>query len=281
MVASFIFYLVLLIGAALALALGKAHAGASAGGSQTRPYVYDLGNGNYAAAIPAALGPDDSYSQEPVVDTYVASAYPTTSYCSSTSLHVSYDVDEFNYEYWERAYLGFDLSSIPANATISSAIFYAYLTAASGDTSVPIELRRVTDHPFGAVLVGPTGEVLAEAENSVVTDLDCTAHAELNLIRLASHRLDVMTLAASTLYASTEPCAMCAGAIHWSGIGRLVYGLAEERLYELSSANPADRPLNLPCREVLRRCARPIEIVGPALESEAEQVHRGFWGPAS
>jgi tRNA(Arg) A34 adenosine deaminase TadA len=148
-----------------------------------------------------------------------------------------------------------------------------------------IELARTArahgNHPFGALLVGPAGEVLAEAENSVVTDLDCTAHAELNLIRLASHECDVMALAASTLYASTEPCAMCAGAIHWSGIGRLVYALAEERLYELSAADPADRPLRLPCREVLRRCARPIEILGPAFEREAEQVHQGFWGPVS
>ena len=160
------FILVLLIGVALALALGIAYVSASyvgaaplaqapldssasaaaaalhRGGSETRPY--DLGDGRYAAVIPAALGPDDSYSQEPVVDTYVASANPTGSYCSATSLHVSYDVDEFGYEYWERAYVGFDLSSIPANATISSAVFYAYLTGASGAGSVNIELRRVT-----------------------------------------------------------------------------------------------------------------------------------------
>ena len=151
------FIVILLIGVALALALGITYAGASyvgaapLGGSTDpkglqRPLGshYDLGDGRYVAVIPAAFGPDDSYSQEPVVDTYVASTNPGGSYCNATSLHVSYDVDEFGYEYWERAYLGFDLSSIPANASISSAIFYAYLYAASGDTSVPIELRRVT-----------------------------------------------------------------------------------------------------------------------------------------
>jgi tRNA(Arg) A34 adenosine deaminase TadA len=63
------------------------------------------------------------------------------------------------------------------------------------------------NHPFGALLVDPTGEVLAEAKNSVVTDLDCTAHAELNLIKLASHKYDAVTLAASALYASTDPSA--------------------------------------------------------------------------
>jgi hypothetical protein len=151
---------ILLIGVALALALGRTDAdatyvGAAPLGGSTDPKGlwrplgslgshYDLGDGRYVAAIPAALGPDDSYSQQPVVDTYVASTNPGGSYCNATSLHVSYDVDEFGYEYWERAYLGFDLSSIPANATISSAVFYAYLYSASGASSVSIELRRVT-----------------------------------------------------------------------------------------------------------------------------------------
>jgi len=146
-----------------------------------------------------------------------------------------------------------------------------------------IDLARMArehgNHPFGALLVGAQGELLLEAENSVLTDQDCTAHAELNLVRLASRRYDMATLAGSTLYSSTEPCAMCAGAIHWSGIGRLVYALSEERLYRLTGDDPADRPLKLPCRKVLARCARQIEVCGPALEAEAEQVHYGFWRP--
>jgi tRNA(Arg) A34 adenosine deaminase TadA len=141
--------------------------------------------------------------------------------------------------------------------------------------------REHGNHPFGALLVGADGEVLAEAENSVLTDRDCTAHAELNLVRLACRRYDMATLAGSTLFSSTEPCAMCAGAIHWSGIGRVVYALSEERLYQVTGDDPADRPLKLPCREVLARCARPIEVSGPALEAEAELVHRGFWRPGA
>jgi tRNA(Arg) A34 adenosine deaminase TadA len=141
--------------------------------------------------------------------------------------------------------------------------------------------REHGNHPFGALLVGAKGMVLAEAENSVMTDQDCTAHAELNLVRLVSGRYDIDTLAGGTLYSSTEPCAMCAGAIHWSGIGRVVYALPEECLYQLAGDDPAERPLKLPCREVFARCARPIKIVGPALEAEAEQVHRGFWRPSA
>jgi tRNA(Arg) A34 adenosine deaminase TadA len=139
--------------------------------------------------------------------------------------------------------------------------------------------RAGGNHPFGALLAGASGEVLAEAENSVVTGRDCTAHAELNLVRLVSGRYDAETLAASTLFSSTEPCVMCAGAIRWSGIGRVVYALSAERLQQLTGGDPAGRPLRLSCREVLARCAPTIEVAGPALEAEAEEPHRGFWAP--
>jgi len=141
--------------------------------------------------------------------------------------------------------------------------------------------RARGNHPFGALLVGAGGELLAEAENSVVTDRDCTAHAELNLVRLVSGRYDRGALAGSTLFSSTEPCAMCAGAIYWSGIGRVVYALSAERLYQLTRHEPGEAPLVLPCKEVFARGARAVEVAGPALEAEAEEVHRGFWGPGA
>jgi len=139
--------------------------------------------------------------------------------------------------------------------------------------------RQHGNHPFGALLVNAAGQVLVEAENTVNTASDCTGHAETNLVRLASQRFDHQTLAGSTLYTSTEPCAMCAGAIHWSGVGRVVYGLAEERLYQLTGADPANETMRLPCREVFARCQRVIEVLGPVLEDEAEIVHHGFWVP--
>jgi tRNA(Arg) A34 adenosine deaminase TadA len=141
--------------------------------------------------------------------------------------------------------------------------------------------REHGNHPFGALLAGAEGEVLAEAQNSVVTDRDCTAHAELNVVRLACRQYDEETLAGCTLFSSTEPCAMCAGAIHWSGIGRVVYALPAERLQQLTGHNLAGGRLRLSCREVLAREAPSVEIAGPALEAEAEQVHRGFWQPCA
>jgi tRNA(Arg) A34 adenosine deaminase TadA len=70
---------------------------------------------------------------------------------------------------------------------------------------------------------------------------------------------------------------MCSGAIHWSGVGRVVYALPEHRLYELTGADQSNETMRLPCREVFARCRRPIEVAGPALEGEAESVHIGFW----
>jgi tRNA(Arg) A34 adenosine deaminase TadA len=133
-------------------------------------------------------------------------------------------------------------------------------------------------HPFGALLVSPQGEVLAAAENRAVgPDSDATGHAELEAVRLASRTHSPESLAGATLYTSAEPCAMCAGAIYWAGVGRVVYGLSEARLLTLTGAHPENPTLALPCREVFARGQRPVEVVGPLLEDEAAAPHAGFW----
>jgi len=148
----------------------------------------------------------------------------------------------------------------------------ALLRAAIG---LAAQARARGNHPFGALLADERGQVLLRAENSVVSDRDVTGHAESNLVRLAWRSLSPEQLARCTLYTSTEPCAMCAGAIHWAGIGRVVYALSEAALSAL--AGPGHNHLNLPCREVFARAARPVEVCGPALEEEARAVHLDFW----
>jgi tRNA(Arg) A34 adenosine deaminase TadA len=68
---------------------------------------------------------------------------------------------------------------------------------------------------------------------------------------------------------------MCAGAIHWGNVGRVVYALSEEQLYEIVGPDP--KHLLLPCREVFARSERRVEVYGPALEDGARAVHEGFW----
>jgi tRNA(Arg) A34 adenosine deaminase TadA len=133
------------------------------------------------------------------------------------------------------------------------------------------------NHPFGAILVAADGTVLIEAENGYMPARDGTAHAE----RLASTRacttLSPPILSTATLYSSAEPCAMCAGAIYWAGIGRLVYGLSEHRLRDITGNHPENPTLNLPCREVFASGQRSTEVVGPLLEDEAAALHDGVW----
>ncbi len=76
----------------------------------------------------------------------------------------------------------------------------------------------------GLVLVAllADGHVLLEAANTEVVDRDCTAHAELNLVRAVSQHLAGRELSDCTVYASGEPCPMCAGALYWAGVGRVV-----------------------------------------------------------
>jgi tRNA(Arg) A34 adenosine deaminase TadA len=118
---------------------------------------------------------------------------------------------------------------------------------------------------------------LAQAENTVVTEKDCTGHAETNLMRLAGRQFSPEKLATCTLYTSTEPCAMCAGAIFWGNVRRVVFALSEVGLYELVGLSPDQ--LRLPSREVFSHSQRQIEVEGPAfeIESEARAVHEGFW----
>ena len=120
--------------------------------------------------------------------------------------------------------------------------------------------------PFGSVLVDPDGNIVMEGENTVVTDSDCTGHAEANLVRAASRAYGVGLLGGHTLVTSCEPCAMCAAAVFWSGIDRLVYGLSHARLLAVRKAGPP--MLALGCRDVLARGERQVAVAGPMLEDE-------------
>jgi tRNA(Arg) A34 adenosine deaminase TadA len=143
-----------------------------------------------------------------------------------------------------------------------------------------IELARSArskgNHPYGALLVDEHGDIVLEAENTVVSEKDCTGHAETNLMRKASAKFDGQFLMKCTIYTSTEPCPMCAGAIFWANVRRVVYGLSEDGLYEMVGQDNED-VLYLSCREIFGKGQKPIEVIGPILEEEARKVHIGFW----
>lgn len=138
--------------------------------------------------------------------------------------------------------------------------------------------RLAGDHPFGAILVGPDGSVLIEQGNGFTSEgRDMTAHAERLIASRASRAYGAAFLAGCTLYSSAEPCAMCAGAIYWAGIGRLVYGQSERSLKELTGAHEENPTLDLPCRTVFAAGQRRVEVIGPLLEDEAAAIQADFW----
>ena len=136
--------------------------------------------------------------------------------------------------------------------------------------------RDAGQRPFGALVVLDR-RVLAEAHSIRSREHDATAHSEMRVLRAASSLHPPPALASATLYTSAEPCAMCAGALYWSGVGRLVFGLSEARLRSLAGRDPANLTLSLPCRDLFARGQRPIEVIGPLLDDEAEVPHRGYW----
>ena len=130
-------------------------------------------------------------------------------------------------------------------------------------------------HPFGAVLVAPDGEtVLAEQGN-----VDTVNHAESVLARTAALNFSADYLWDCTLVTTAEPCAMCAGTQYWANIGRVVFGMTEKALLDLTG-NQAENPsLDLPCRDVFARGQKVIDVIGPVPEVEAEiaALHLDFW----
>lgn len=132
-------------------------------------------------------------------------------------------------------------------------------------------------HPFGAILVDGEGKVLMEQENGYMPDRDMTGHAERVLMTRAGIAYGPERLADCTMYTSAEPCAMCAGAAYWVGLGRVVYGLSEKRLKTITGNHPENPTLDLSCEVVFAAGQRRIEVIGPLLEDEAAIVHEAFW----
>ncbi|GAB3829844.1 nucleoside deaminase [Dactylosporangium cerinum] len=121
--------------------------------------------------------------------------------------------------------------------------------------------RAAGDAPFGSLLVGPDGQVLAEEHNTVLSDGDISAHPELKLARWAARNLPADVAAGTTMYTSCQPCGMCTGAIDRSGLGRVVYALSGEQLGALKPGGGF----------------APVPQEGPLLYAEARAAVDGYY----
>ncbi len=130
-------------------------------------------------------------------------------------------------------------------------------------------------HPFGALLVAPDHETVVAEQGNV----DSVNHAEAVLARTAVLNFAPDYLWNCTLVTTVEPCCMCAGTQYWAHIGRLVYGLEERRLLQLTGNHAENPTMDLPCRDVFARGQKPLRVWGPLPEAEAEiaALHASFW----
>lgn len=126
--------------------------------------------------------------------------------------------------------------------------------------------RDAGDMPFGSLLVAPTGDVLREERNTVVTERDIAAHPEMKLARWAARELDPETAAQTTMYTSCEPCSMCRGAIARAKLGRVVFALSLDQVSKL-------RPAGVAAPD-----AAQVDYQGPAMPDEGRVPVDGYYG---
>lgn len=142
------------------------------------------------------------------------------------------------------------------------------------------EARRSGNHPFGCLLADKDGNILMEQGNEEVTlGGDCTAHAEALLMRKASQIYSKEEMAELTMYNCGDPCAMCAGAMYWGNLGRLVYIGRESELLKHTGNDIRNPTLNLPSRVVFASGQKHVEVLGPFLELEDKffECHKDYW----
>ncbi len=135
--------------------------------------------------------------------------------------------------------------------------------------------------PFGAVLVNGKGEVIMEQGNAEKDLNDKTAHAERMLASRASQTFRAEDLWDCTLYTTVEPCPMCTGAIYWSNIGKIVYGITESQLLEMTGSDDRNPTFHMGADKVIAAGQKDIQLEGPVSDPEVTaeivELHRSFW----
>ncbi len=127
---------------------------------------------------------------------------------------------------------------------------------------------RHDDVPVGAVLLGPSGAVVAAAGNERERAQDPTAHAELLALRRAAQTLGSWRLTDHTLVVTLEPCTMCAGALVLARVGRLIFGAYDPKAGAVASLWDVVRDPRLNHR---------VEVRGGVLEAECGALLRDFF----
>ncbi|MBD2742601.1 nucleoside deaminase [Coleofasciculus sp. FACHB-1120] len=129
-----------------------------------------------------------------------------------------------------------------------------------------LEEARIGDAPYGAVIV-KDNQVIIKAHNTVKTDNDPTAHAELNAIRRLTTRIKNSSLEGYTLYTNCEPCPMCTTVCVWAGISEIFFGASIQDLIEAGVSQ-----INLPSEEIIAKGFKEIKVTKGLLKEESLQL---------
>jgi tRNA(Arg) A34 adenosine deaminase TadA len=158
----------------------------------------------------------------------------------------------------------------------TAGVFEADLPHLRRCVELAAEAVAAGDFPFGSVLVGADGTVLAEDRNRETTLDDATRHPEFALARWAAENLPVADRATATVYTSGEHCPMCAAAHGWVGLGRVVYVSSSEQMVTwLTGLGVSPAPVRpLPINAVVPDL--PVAGPVPGLSDEVHELHRRF-----
>ncbi|MEO0372319.1 MAG: nucleoside deaminase [Pseudomonadota bacterium] len=144
-------------------------------------------------------------------------------------------------------------------------VFRSFMDAALEEARAAAERGEV---PVGAVVVSPTGQIVARAGNTTRQDNDPSAHAELSAIRAACAALGQERLTEHDLYVTLEPCPMCAGVISWARIRRLYFGASDPKSGGvLHGARVFDHP----------QCHHAPEVYDGIAAEECERLLKSFF----
>lgn len=141
-------------------------------------------------------------------------------------------------------------------------------TNAEDFMKIALEEAKQGDAPYGAVIV-KDNQVVAKAHNTVKTDFDPTAHAEVNAIRSLAKKLNNPSLEGYVLYTTCEPCPMCTAVCIWAGIAEIVLGASIQDLIDAGVSQ-----INLSCKEIIDQGFREIKVTKGVLKEESLQLFK-------
>lgn len=134
-------------------------------------------------------------------------------------------------------------------------------------------------HPFGALLADKDGNILIEIGNN--KDSSPCLHAETSVMIEAGKKFSAEFLETCSLYTNFEPCVMCTGAVYWTNVGRIVFGLTESQLLECTKDHSENPTFDLPCDKVLEHGQRDMIVCGPTNDEKLKNAilkdHLTFW----